>query len=126
MAIQPTNAAKELEQNSDVSPHKLISLLMQGVLERVSEAKARINHGDLREQEELMIKIVKLINALRDSLNSDDGGEIAVNLDRLYSYMLQRIDNTRDDHKLDMLDEVNKLMAEVKSGWDQIEPVEAA
>lgn len=120
MAIQPTQAAKELQDSADVSPHKLISLLMQGVLERVRDARIAVDKRDLSEQEVLLTKTVKLINALRDSLNFDEGGEVAVNLDRLYDYMLARIEGTRDDQQVEALEEVASLMKEVKAGWDQI------
>lgn len=126
MAIESTQAASELKR-SNPDPHKLISLLMAGTLERITQAKASVELGNDEEKYLLVQKIIAIINGLRESLNFDQGGEIAVNLDRLYSYMIERIYSaeTKEDERA-VLIEVESLMLEVKSGWDEAESSLAA
>ncbi|WP_086932507.1 flagellar export chaperone FliS [Agarilytica rhodophyticola] len=122
MAIQATTAAKALENSQDeISSHQLISLLMDGGLERISQAKTSISHGNQEDADVLLQKIVGIINGLRSSLNFEDGGEIATNLDSLYDYMLDRIDSAPLDDKLKAVSEVGELLTEVKVGWDQMD-----
>ncbi len=122
MAIQATSAAEVLQSNQDsISSHELISLLMAGGLERISQAKSSISEGDKEEAEILMEKIRGIINGLRNSLNFDQGGEIASNLDKLYDYMLERIGDRDTEDRLSAVDEVGKLLSEVKVGWDEME-----
>jgi len=127
MSVAPTKASKELEQGQEVSPHKLISLLMQGVLERVDQARESIKDGNENDQAELVVKIVQLIEALRDSLNFDAGGEIAVNLGDLYQYMIDRVNDVEaPQQRTEVLNEIEKLIGQVKDGWDQIDAGAAA
>lgn len=126
MTVKATQAATAFEK-SEPSPHQLISLLMAGTLERVAQAKKSVELGKEEEKFQLVEKIIAIINGLRASLNFEQGGDIAMNLDQLYAYMLDRIysaDSTQDEKEV--LDEVARLMAEVKSGWDEAEPVQAA
>lgn len=126
MTVEVTQAARELGSNN-VSPHKLISLLMAGTLERVSQAKSCIEEGDNDDKDILLGKIIAIIKGLRESLNFDEGGEIAVNLDSLYVYMLeQMVEAQNTPAEKAVLNEVERLMKEVKQGWDQIDEVAAA
>lgn len=122
MAIQATTAAKTLaNEQCEISSHQLISLLMDGGLERISQAKVSISQGRQEDVELLLQKIVGIINGLRSSLNFEEGGEIAANLDSLYDYMLGRIGDSSSEDKLNAVSEVGKLLTEVKVGWDQMD-----
>ena len=50
----------------------------------------------------------------------DHGGEISSNLERLYDYMNRRLLEASSANDTLMIDEVMKLLLEVKSGWDGI------
>lgn len=123
MAIQVTTAAQALQsQQGEISSHKLISLLMAGGLERVHQAKQSIADGNQEDAAVLMQKIVGIINGLRSSLNFEQGGEIAVNLDNLYDYMISRMGDSDDtSEKLAAVSEVGELLNEVKDGWDEMD-----
>ena len=125
MTVQATQAADELAgSQGEVSSHKLISLLMAGMLERVSQAKNCVADGNDADKEILLAKILAILNGLRASLNFNDGGEIAMNLNSLYEYMISQINDAESSNEESrVLDEVAALILEVKTGWDQI-PVE--
>ena len=122
MALAQTKAAEIMQQNQEtITSHQVISLLLDGALERVAQAKSCIDTGNEEDKIILIRKIVGIINGLRESLDFQNGGEIAVNLDELYVYMLKRIDDASPDSESDVLTEVSGLINRVKSGWDQIE-----
>ncbi len=104
----------------DASPHRLIQMLMEGVLQRLAEAKGAIQRGSAAAKGEAIGKAVTIISGLRDSLNKEVGGEIADNLDDLYDYMQRRLLEANLDDSEDMIDEVMTLMRPIKSGWDGI------
>lgn len=62
---------------------------------------------------------IDIVGGLQDSLNTDTG-ELALNLERLYDYMLRRLfeANARNDEAI--LDEVAGLLSQIKSSWDAI------
>ncbi len=121
MTIQATSAAKALESTAgDITSHQLISLLMAGGLERITQAKTSLSEGKNDDADILVDKLIGIINGLRSSLNFEQGGEIAVNLDTLYDYMLNRIDEDKGERLL-AVDEVGNLLTEVKTGWDEMD-----
>lgn len=121
MAIAVTRAAIEMEQRSDsVSPYEVIALLLDGALERVCQAKQTLAKGNTEEAGELMTRVIDIINGLRGSLDFEQGGELAENLDSLYGYIIQRLCDAEAETGDDILSETTKLLSEVKSGWDGI------
>lgn len=120
MALQATAAARVLEEDQEhISSHKLISLLMEGGLERAAQAKSRLEAGDAEEAHILVGRLVGIIDGLRSTLNLEQGGDIALNLDALYQYMLGRVESS--DVDASAVAEVGELLTEVKVGWDQIQ-----
>jgi flagellar protein FliS len=111
-----------LTNSGDISPHRLISLLMQGILERLEQAKSMSNQKDEEELEALLIRIVSMLTGLRESLDFDQGGELALNLDNLYTYMIDRVSSFYEEEMaVEMLNEVDNLMVGIKKSWDEID-----
>ncbi|MCO3744419.1 flagellar export chaperone FliS [Pseudomonas aeruginosa] len=107
-------------QVSDANPHRLIQLLMQGGLERLAQARGAMEREQIPEKGILIGKAIGIIGGLREALDSERGGELAGNLDRLYEYMLARLVEANTSNDTSLLDEVSALLLEVKSGWDGI------
>ena len=105
---------------SDASPHRLIQMLMEGGLSRIAQAKGAMQHGQQAAKGELISKAIGIIGGLREGLDLEQGGEIAVNLDRLYEYMTARLIEANISNDVAILDEVSGLLRNVKSGWDAI------
>ncbi|MDF5846603.1 flagellar export chaperone FliS [Pseudomonas aeruginosa] len=107
-------------QVSDANPHRLIQLLMQGGLERLAQARGAMEQEQIPEKGILIGKAIGIIGGLREALDSERGGELAGNLDRLYEYMIARLVEANTSNDTSLLDEVSALLLEVKSGWDGI------
>ncbi len=107
-------------QISDANPHRLIQLLMQGGLERLAQARGAMEREQIPEKGILIGKAIGIIGGLREALDSERGGELAGNLDRLYEYMIARLVEANTSNDTSLLDEVSALLLEVKSGWDGI------
>jgi flagellar secretion chaperone FliS len=104
----------------DASPHRLVQMLMEGALEKIALAKGNMANRNVASKGENISKAIAIIGGLQASLNMGAGGEIAKNLNDLYDYMSRRLvaANLRNDASI--LDEVASLMAEIKTGWDNM------
>ncbi|MBC6904738.1 flagellar export chaperone FliS [Saccharophagus sp. K07] len=121
MAVAQTKAASFIQEHSEeISSHRVISLLMDGALERIEQAQQAYADKNIADLEVLVGKLVAIINGLRNCLNMD-AGEIAVNLDALYEYMVERITLATMETLPSVLAEVDGLVGEIKSGWDQMD-----
>ena len=105
-------------------PHKLVVMLMDGALERISTARGCVTRGDMAEKARLLNRCVSIIGELRSSLDLSAGGQIAANLSALYESMCHRLLKSMSANRLEILDEVSKLLHEVRGAWVAI-PSEA-
>ncbi|MWV12565.1 flagellar export chaperone FliS [Pseudomonas sp. R-28-1W-6] len=119
-ALRQYQTVNTQTQLTDADPHRLIQMLMDGGLSRLAQARGAMQYGQLAAKGELIGKAIGIIGGLRDGLNFAQGGEIAVNLDRLYEYMISRLVKANRDNDMALIDEVADLLRNVKSGWDAI------
>jgi len=101
-------------------PHRLIVMLMDGALERIATARGLMTHGGGAEKAQLLHRAVAIIDELRNSLNFKAGGALSHNLDALYEYMCTRLMQANAQNKPEWLDEVSRLLGEIRGAWLQI------
>lgn len=116
-AYQKVGAYGAVENND---PHRLIELLFDGALARVAKAKAHIANGDVSRKGETIGQAINIVAGLRGSLNLEDGGDIAANLDDLYDYMQRKLALANARSSVEHLDEIASLLTELQSAWRQI------
>lgn len=104
----------------DASPHQLITMMFDGLISRLAMAKGFIGRKDYEGKSRCLGSAITIIGALQDALDSEQGGEIAENLDRLYLYMTRRVFAAGVANDVDIIDEVIGLVKTVKEGWDGI------
>lgn len=109
---------------SYASPHRLITMLLDGALEKISSAKGFMQRGEIANKGNYISWAISIIEGLRLSLDAEKGGEIADNLNRLYDYMERRLVEANAVNSEEMLDEVSSLLLNIKSAWEEI-PEEA-
>ncbi len=105
------------------SPYRLIQMLMEGAVGRISKAKLSIKNKNISEKGEHISSAISIIGGLRDSLDHSADAQIAGNLDALYEYMGHRLleANIHDDEVI--LTEVHGLLMQIKTAWDKIQDV---
>jgi flagellar protein FliS len=122
----PPNAAKLAAYRSTsahagvsaADPHGLIVMLMDGALERLAAARGLMSNGTgAAEKAQLLHRAVAIIDELRNSLNLKAGGDLSHNLDALYEYMCTRIMQANASNKPEWLDEVSRLLNEIRTAW---------
>jgi flagellar protein FliS len=106
-------------------PHRLVVMLMDGALERIAAASGMMKHGGGIEKAQLLHRAVAIIDELRNGLNFKEGGAIATNLDALYEYMCQRLMQANAQNKPEWLEEVSRLLTEIRSAWLQLPQIQA-
>ncbi|MCG8432435.1 MAG: flagellar export chaperone FliS [Gammaproteobacteria bacterium] len=102
---------------AEADPNKLILLLLDGAIERIHVAKGHLQRKAVAKKGEYIGRSVSIIDALRASLDKDQGGEIAANLDNLYDYMCRRLLAANLENRPEYLDEVADLLEQLRAGW---------
>ncbi len=104
-------------------PHRVIQMLMQGLLERLAQAKGAIERRDYSAKSTSISKAMAIINGLQDSLDLSYG-QIPQDLYALYDYMKERLMDASRNMVCDPIDEVANLIITIKSAWDNIPETE--
>jgi flagellar protein FliS len=103
------------------SPHKLITMLFDAALLALTMAQIHMKANEIEKKGKAISRAIMLIdNGLRASLNKEAGGEIAENLDALYAYMGQQLLTANLKNQPELLAEVQALLKDLRSAWEEI------
>ncbi|SEO14606.1 flagellar protein FliS [Duganella sp. CF517] len=109
------------------SPHKLIVMLFDGALVALSTALNGMRSGNIAEKGKSISKAIMIIDSgLRAALDKKAGGEIAEGLDSLYEYMSGRLVTANITNEPAILEEVQRLLIELRDAWNAIADTPAA
>jgi flagellar secretion chaperone FliS len=130
------NAAVGIKAYSNVSlesslgaadPHKLVLMLYQGALLAIAAAKNHMLRNETAAKGASISKAIMIIDeGLKSVLNMEAGGALAQNLADLYDYMNNRLLQANLKNDPAMLDEISKLLTELKGAWEAIRQPDAA
>ena len=99
------------------SPTQLITMLLDGALERVARAQGHMERGELAEQGEVIGKVIDIVASLDSYLDHDKGGEVSKTLESLYDYIVRQLYQANLKNDISLLEEVASLLTEVRAGW---------
>lgn len=102
------------------TPHRLVQMLYEGVLDRIAQAKGAMMRKDFAAKSRITNRIVDILSHLQNSLDTEKGGEVANNLYQLYDYMLRQVFSASRHNDVQKLDEVAGLIKDIKSAWDEM------
>jgi flagellar protein FliS len=106
---------------SEASPHQLVNLLFEGLLQNVGAARVAMNRGDIAAKGKQINNAVRIIDeGLKPALNLAQGGGLAANLHGLYGYCLLRLTQANISNDEAALADVIRVIEPLADGWKQI------
>ena len=116
------NAYKEtnLTEVEDASPHKLIELTFKDLKRNLLLIRRKLNDGEKIGGLEAA-KSIAAIEILKTSLNFEEGGEIAKNLEQIYNYSLNQLNLIIKEDKEYELDSVISIISSLVDAWSSIQ-----
>ena len=98
-------------------PVKLVQLLYRGALEAIGNARRSLASRDIPCRSKAITKALNILNELIQSLDHDNGGELSLNLLRLYDYV-QRLLLDANARQADApLAEAERLLCTLFEAW---------
>ena len=96
---------------------QVLIMLYEGAINHLKRASDACQKNDLSAKGISVGKAHDIINELSNTLNFEVGGDIAVNLENLYMFMIEQIiqGNIKNDHT--KFDNVRKLLENLLEGW---------
>ena len=102
------------------SPEKLVFMLYDKTMTSLKEAIKAIEDGNIEKRCLSNTKAMQIISHLWQTLDMEKGGEIAANLDRLYTYMLSRLPEVDFKNDPQPALDVIKLLEPLHSSWKEL------
>jgi flagellar protein FliS len=109
------------------NPIELIVMLYEGAIVSCYSAIPYVQKNDYPNKSHFIFKAIRIIQCgLRMSLNKQEGGEIAESLDALYIYMNNLLIKANIDNTTAPIQEVIRLLTELRGAWEAISHTDAA
>lgn len=105
---------------STQSKGRLVVMLYEGAIKFLKLAIKEIEARNYEAKGQYISRAQDIINELNAVLDMDRGGEIAVNLRKLYIFMNSRLAEGNIKRDVNMIREVIILMEELNKGWKEI------
>ncbi|MDE1893904.1 MAG: flagellar export chaperone FliS [Pseudomonadota bacterium] len=119
-AIYQQNSVRGVVEGAD--PHQLVNLLLNGVIDRIRQARGHMAHGDVAAKGRTIAGAVGIVNELRNSLDHKVDAGLTQRLDSLYEYVSRRLLIAQLHDDAGALDEVVDLLTPIRDGWLAIRP----
>ncbi len=113
------NAYKKASVNT-LDQNKLIIMLYDGAIKNASFAIEYMKKNDVENTHNSLIKAKNIVTELMATLNMENGGDIAKNLQSLYSYMFGQLIEANMEKTSEPVIIVINLLKELRSAWTQI------
>lgn len=118
--MQPTGYAQYRKITTETaSPGDLLLQLYGAAIKNTGQAAEALTRGDVVKAHTLIMRTQDILIELQRTLDHQRGGEIAVQLDRLYTYMRGRILTANVEKDRAPLDEVCALLRQLFAAWQQ-------
>ena len=113
------NAYKKASVNT-LDQNKLIIMLYDGAIKNASFAVEHMKSGEIEKVHNCLIKAKNIVTELMATLNMEKGGDVAKNLQSLYSYMFSQLIEANMEKKTQPIVVVIELLKELRVAWVEI------
>ena len=113
--------AEEYKKNQieTATPEEILIMLYEGAIRFLLLAKKASAANDLEKCNKNIIKAQHIVREFMDSLDMEVGGEMSLNLYRLYEYLHYRLVQANIKKDIAMIDEVLDHLRSLKSTWEE-------
>ena len=121
--MTPYATAQQAYRDSSVltaPPERLVVMLYDGAHRFLFQAAHAMRQGDIASMNGRMQRAEAILTELRNTLNHEQGGEIAGRLEAIYAFCQRHLLEARLKRDPARIEQVMKLLAELRDAWDQI------
>ncbi|NCB37719.1 MAG: flagellar export chaperone FliS [Erysipelotrichia bacterium] len=112
------NGAYRKTQVETASPEALILMLYDGALRFMNQAEIAFEEKNLEQISNLLLRVQAIFAELMTALDKEQGGEIAVNLERLYVFFLEKLGEANVKKDIKPMLEIKPLIQNLRNTWE--------
>ena len=98
----------------------LVIMCYEKAIQFLNQARDFYERNEFENKAKAIQKALAILNELQTCLNIEQGGQIARNLDAIYSYLTRRLLEGDINRDVTSLEEAVRILSELKEGWEGI------
>jgi len=109
-------------QNNQIltaSREQILLMLYDGAIKFCKQAKIAIEQDNMANKGKFLGKAMAIISEFSNSLDHEIGGEIAANLDGLYTFMLKELSKANINNDPKPIDTTCTMLCELRATWSE-------
>lgn len=114
-----------IERISAARPAEMTAMLLEAAIESLADSIAAIHAGEIERRFMSSAKAMKIVGFLHETLNYEDGGDVAVNLDRVYRLAMSRIARVNPFNEAHSAEAAIRVLQPQAEAWRKIDAEEA-
>ncbi len=118
-ASRAAQAYRQVESESR-TPLEIVVMLYDGALRFLGDARDGHARKDLRARARGVSRALAIISELQSTLDMNQGGQVADQLDDLYTYITSRLLDVALKQDVTAIDEACKLLIVLRDAWGQL------
>jgi flagellar secretion chaperone FliS len=99
---------------------ELLLMCYEKAIQKLQEAKAHFEAKEFERKARALQKALDIIHELQCTLDFERGGQIATNLDALYTYVVRRLTEGDVNKDTGAYEEAIHILSELKEAWEGI------
>ncbi len=101
-------------------PDKVLLLLYEGAIRFTKLAAQKTREKNLAEKGKYISKALAIISELMNTLDHENGGALAADLENLYMFMMDRLIDANVKNSAEDCDAVEKLLTTLYGAWKDV------
>jgi len=104
-------------QVGTASQTQILIMLYEAAVKHVRAAIRSVEDGNAEKKGTSIGKAHDIVNELSNTLDFEAGGDIAVELDRLYNFIIDQLVKANAENSVDALKSVDNILTNLLEGW---------
>ena len=126
--MQPYGHAADqylMQRINGASPEQLVALLLEGAQRFLGQTVKAMEARDIALKARMVNRVSAIIEELVVRLNHEDGGEVVVNLTRIYDWWLHELFDASNTNEPERLERISTQMGSLKTTWEEFHQVKS-
>ena len=107
-------------QVTTASREKILLMLYEGAIRFTKQAKVAMDAGKVAEKGTFISKATAILSELMATLDFKAGGQLAVDLENLYVFMIDKLIEGNINNDIKCLENVESLLVTLYSAWKDV------
>lgn len=107
------------------SPHRLVTLLLDGAFDSMTQAVGAIRTGNVEAKNRSLSRAVRILDEGLKAALDLNSGELALDLRDLYAYICMRLTHANLHSDAVAVEDSMKLLQPIREAWGSIAPAAA-